>query len=171
MAVPFCCKTRICHPFCRTLSQGGHRQSCRKVARCSALACPDHDTRQGRLAPQSSSRRQTFSHRRPSSPSPDGTADLDEQHRKSELKKALKPGIHTCQHSFASARRSRYEVLSFHPLRHLIVSDSVFAPDGDLFRQAGPRYHHWNWDAEDFKKSGRGIVIPDSSITRRAQWA
>jgi Putative transposase len=39
-----------------------------------------------------------------------------------------------CQHSFASD-------LSFHPHWHLIVSDGVFAPDGDF-------YHLWNWDSE-----------------------
>ena len=38
-----------------------------------------------------------------------------------------------CQHSFSSARRSRYEVLSCQPHWHLIVSDGVFCPDGDFY--------------------------------------
>ena len=46
-----------------------------------------------------------------------------------------------CQHSFSSARRSRYEVLSCQPHWHLIVSDGVFCPDGDF-------YHLWNWDVD-----------------------
>jgi hypothetical protein len=58
-----------------------------------------------------------------------------------------------CQHSFASD-------LSFHPHWHLqatalpsgIVSDGVFAPDGDF-------YHLWNWDTEAILEDLRSSIL------------
>jgi Transposase zinc-binding domain/Putative transposase len=65
--------------------------------------------------------------------------------RKNELQKVLKPGILMCQHSFASD-------LSFHPHWHLIVSDGVFAPDGNF-------YHLWNWNVEGILEDLRSSIL------------
>lgn len=67
------------------------------------------------------------------------------RHRKRELENVLKPGILMCQHSFASD-------LSFHPHWHLIVSDGVFAPNGDF-------YHLWNWDTEAILDDLRSSIL------------